>query len=83
MYLKNVFLADDAESIVRIVAVDAVQTDPAVVVAALPAVDVAAGVAVGDVEAALSFWLCPMSGKVFFVVPVLPDWSYESYLNIG
>ena len=55
LYLKNVFLADDAESIVRIVAVDAVQTDPAVVVAALPAVDVAAGVAVGDVEAALSF----------------------------
>lgn len=53
--MKNVFLADDAESIVRIVAVDAVQTDPAVVVAALPAVDVAAGVAVGDVEAALSF----------------------------
>ena len=55
LYLKNVFLADDAESIVRIVAVDAVQTDPVVVVAALPAVDVAAGVAFGDVEAALSF----------------------------
>ena len=63
LHLKNVFLADDAESIVRIVAVDAVQTDPVVVVAALPAVDVtadvavdvAAGVAFGDVEAALSF----------------------------